>query len=241
MKIRCLIVDDEPLAIRVIKKHCSNVQDIEVIASCENAVEAFSILQKHSVDLLFLDIQMPELSGLELLRTLPNPPHVIITTAYREYALEGYDLDVTDYLLKPISFERFLKAIQKVYRRMDPDQILQQKIIQSKPSNEDEFLLARVKNKFVKVFLNDILYVESIKDYVRIKTPEREIVTKISISEMEKNLSGSDFIRIHRSFIVPLNKIDSFSPTEVEIGNVSIPVGRSYKTLMLKRLQNNDF
>lgn len=239
MKLRCIIVDDEPLAIRIIEKHVSKIKDIEIIARCESGVEAFALLQHQKIDLLFLDIQMPELTGLELLKTIPNPPHVIITTAYREYALEGYELDVVDYLLKPISFERFLKAIQKVYRKTEPSKVLYQKTLETASLHGDEFLLLKVKKKLVKVLLKDILYIENLKDYIRIKTTNKEVVTKMLISDMERNLPESDFIRIHRSFIISLVKIDSFSPTSVEIHNTEIPIGRSYKALVLKKLDYN--
>jgi len=235
MKLKCIIVDDEPLAIRIIEKHIDLIQDIEIVARCENAVEAFEILQHRKVDLVFLDIQMPELTGIDFLKTMPNPPKVIITTAYREYALEGYELDVVDYLLKPISFERFLKAIQKVYRKIDPDVSLHQKLVQS-PSQNDEFLLVKVRNKLVKVLLKNILYIENLKDYIRIKTIEKEVITKMLISDMENTLPEKDFLRIHRSYIVSLNKIESFSPNTIDVKDFEIPIGRSYKTVVLKTL-----
>lgn len=236
MNIKCLIVDDEPLAIRIIENHCARIEDLEVVATCESAVEAFSILQKQRIDLLFLDIQMPELTGFELLKTLPHPPQVIITTAYREYALEGYELDVTDYILKPIAFDRFLKAIQKVYRKADPDYLLEQKVLQSAVQQEDEFLLVKVRKKLVKVLLKEILYIENVKEYVKIKTRDREVVTKMLISELEKILPENEFLRIHRSFIISLSKIESLSPSEVEINGEEIPIGRSYKSVVLKKL-----
>ncbi len=235
MKLKCIIVDDEPLAIRIIEKHIDLIQDIEIAGRCENAIEAFELIQHQKVDLMFLDIQMPELTGIDFLKTMQNPPKVIITTAYREYALEGYELDVVDYLLKPISFERFLKAIQKVYRKIDPDVALHHKIVHS-PSQNDEFLLVKVRNKLVKVLLQDILYIENLKDYIRIKTIEKEVITKMLISDMEKTLPENDFLRIHRSYIVSLNKIESFSPNSVEVKDFEIPIGRSYKTVVLKKL-----
>jgi len=238
MKLKCIIVDDEPLAIRVIEKHISKIHDMDVVAKCENAVQAFEILHKEKVDLIFLDIQMPELTGIDFLKTIPSPPKVIITTAYREYAIEGYELDVVDYLLKPISFERFLKAIRKVYAKSDPDLILQNKILQA-GSKQDEFLLVKVKKKLVKILLHDILYIENLRDYIRIKTTEKEVVTKMLISDMEKKLPEEQFLRIHRSFIVALDKIESFSPSSVEIKDFEIPIGRSYKALVLKKLNYN--
>lgn len=239
MKIKCIIVDDEPLAISIIENHISKIHDMEVVATCNNAVQAFEVLQKQKIDLIFLDIQMPEITGIDFLRTLSHPPKVIITTAYREYAIEGFELDVVDYLLKPITFERFLKAIQKVYNKTDPDFLLQSKIIQAGQMEED-FLLVKVKKKLVKIFLNDILYIENFRYNIKIVTTEKEIMTKMLISEMADKLPDYLFLRIHRSFIVPLKKIESFSPSSVEIKGFEIPIGRSYKALVLKKLQYID-
>ncbi len=235
MKIKCIIVDDEPIAISVIEKHINKINDIDIVATCESAIDAFSILQKKQIDLIFLDIQMPELTGIDFLKTLSHPPKVIITTAYREYAIEGFELEVVDYLLKPISFERFLKSINKVYKLMSPELVLQNKIIQAS-SDQGDFILAKVKRKLVKIKFADILFIESMKDYIRIKTTDSEINTKMLISEMEKKLPEDKFIRIHRSFIVALNKISSVSPNTVELKTTEIPIGRSYKSVVLKIL-----
>ena len=237
MKIRCLLVDDEPLALSVLEKYVNQVVDMKLIASCESALEAFQILQKHQVDLIFLDIQMPELTGLQFLRSLEKAPKVIITTAYREYAFDGFDLDVLDYLLKPISFERFLKAITKYYRIISPESLLKEKIINS-PANSDQFILVKEKKSKIKVPFNEILYIESIKDYVKIVMTSRTVITKMFISEIEQVLPDESFLRIHRSFIVPVHKIDSYSVNQVEIGKHEIPIGRSYKNLVVKRLDH---
>ena len=237
MKIRCLLVDDEPLALSVLEKYISQVVDMEIVASCESALEAFQVLQKHQVDLIFLDIQMPELTGLQFLRSLEKAPKVILTTAYREYAFDGFDLDVLDYLLKPISFERFLKAITKYYRIISPEALLKEKIV-SAHVDSDQFILVKEKKSKIKVPFKDILYIESIKDYVKIVMTHRTVVTKMFISEIEQVLPDESFLRIHRSFIVPVNKIDSYSANQVEIGEQEIPIGRSYKNLVVKRLDS---
>ena len=238
MKIKCIIVDDEPIAISIIEKHINKLNDIDIVATCESAIEAFSILQKEHVDLIFLDIQMPELTGIDFIKTLSHPPKVIITTAYREYAIEGFDLEVVDYLLKPISFERFLKAINKVYKLMPPELILQHKIKQVS-SEQNDSILVKVKRKMVKINFNDILFIESKKDYVCIKVADKEIHTKILTKDMEKQLPEEKFLRIHRSFIVSLKKITAVSPNTVEIENFEIPIGRSYKSLVMKKMNYN--
>jgi len=240
MKINCIIIDDEPLAIRVIEKHILNINEIEIIAKCENAVDAFQIIQKEKIDLIFLDIQMPELTGIEFLKTLSYPPKVIITTAYREYALEGYELDVVDYLLKPISFYRFLKAIGKVYARSGYDFSENLPSIKSK-NLQDEFLFVKVKKKLVKIFLKEILYIEKQRDYIYIKTTEKEIHTKKLISDMSETLPDEQFIRIHRSFIIAIEKVEAISPNTIVIDKFEIPIGRSYRELVLKKFNYKNF
>lgn len=240
MKIRCLIVDDEPLALSVIEKYINKVQDMEVVAKCESALMAFEELQKKEVDLIFLDIQMPELTGIQFLKTMEKAPRVIITSAYREYAIDGFEMDVLDYLLKPISFERFLKAVRKYYRIVTPESLLKDKIIKGADPGNNPFLLVKEKKNKVKVPFNEIMYIESLKDYIKIIMIKRTVVTKMFISDIEKLLPDDNFIRIHRSFIIPVNKIDSFSPNHVEIGEYEIPIGRSYKSLVVKILGTVD-
>jgi len=230
--LKCVIVDDEPLAIEVIESHLEKFDDIEIVARCPNAIKAFEVLQRNKVDLLFLDIQMPKLTGIDFLKSLKNPPRVILTTAYRDYALDGYDLDVVDYLLKPISFERFLKAIGKVYQRMD-----ESKVTVSTSENEFEsFIFLKADKKKVKILLKDIIYIESLKDYVRVKTPQKEIISYQKISTLEETLPSEKFMRIHRSFIVSLDKIEAFSSSNVELPGKAIPIGRIYKNQVLEIL-----
>jgi len=240
MKIRCLIVDDEPLALSVIEKYINKVKDMVIIAKCENALMAFEILKKNEVDLIFLDIQMPELTGIQFIKTLEKAPQVIITSAYREYAIDGFDLNVLDYLLKPISFERFLKAVRKYYKYVTPESALKNRIINVADSSTNQFLLVKEKKNTVKVPFDEILFIESLKDYIKIIMKKRTVVTKMYISDIEKLLPSDNFIRIHRSFVIPVGKIDLFSPNHVEIGEYEIPIGRSYKNLVLKRLGSED-
>ncbi|MBD0254352.1 MAG: response regulator transcription factor [Cytophagales bacterium] len=229
MKIRCLLVDDEPPALAVLRSHIAAVPMLEVVAACHNAIAAFEALQKHPVDLMFLDVKMPQLSGTDFLRSLRNPPKVILTTAHREYALDGYDLDIVDYLLKPISLDRFLRAIQKVYRLESNGLVTMPAPRETNHSETDRFLYFRADRKMVKVMVDEILYVESLKDYVRIVTATRQVVAKQTITSLEEMLPEDAFLRIHRSFIVARTKIDSFSPNHVEVGGKELPIGRHYK------------
>lgn len=230
--LKCVIVDDEPLAIEVIESHLKKLDDIEIVATCANAIKAFDVLQKNNIDLLFLDIQMPRLTGIEFLKSINNPPNVILTTAYRDYALDGYDLDVVDYLLKPISFERFLKAMGKVYQRRDHSSLNPE----ITPSEPEPFIFLKSDKKKVKILLKDITYIESLKDYVRVKTFQREIISYQKISNLENLLPSERFIRIHRSFIISLDKVEAFSSSRVELPGKVIPIGRIYKNQVMAKL-----
>ena len=235
MKTRCLLVDDEPLAIKLIESHIQKLDNLEIIGTCSNAMGAFEILRDKKIDLLFLDIQMPQITGIEFLKTLKNPPKVIITTAYRQYALEGYELDVVDYLLKPISFERFLKAVNKYYHYASKDI----QVFSHPAGNEGEsisFLDVSENKKIIRINLKDIRFIEGLNEYVGINTTDRRIVTKTSLSKIEDKLPSDQFMRIHKSFIVPLSKIRSFSSTTIEIDQKELPIGRSYKNMVMKTL-----
>ena len=227
MKTRCVIIDDEPIARSVIKKHLENIPNTNVIAECRNAMEAISVLQKDKVDLMFLDIQMPKLTGLDFLKTLKNPPKVIIVTAYRDFAIEGYELDVIDYLLKPVSFERFLKAMNKYFENNDSRPILLSDDRQS--LSPDLFIYVKENKKVQKIYLKDILYIESLKEYIRIHTNSNKIVTKVQIGYIEKQLPQDHFLRIHKSFIVGLMHVTAFTSHSIEIGDIELPLSRSYK------------
>jgi DNA-binding LytR/AlgR family response regulator len=238
-KVRCLIIDDEPPARDILKKYIGAVEVLELTGESSNAVEALSFLQFHPVDLLFLDIEMPHILGTSFLRTLKNPPKVIFTTAYREYALEGFDLNALDYLLKPISFERFLQSIAKVMQinvtangSQNPFNVTEQ----SHP-----FLYFRTERKMIKVFLDDILFVESLKDYIRIFTRHKTIVTKQPISSLEEILPKEGFIRIHRSYIIAIDKIDSYNTDSIEIAGKELPIGRLFRHEVSKALHFSPF
>ena len=226
MKIKCLVVDDEPLAAELVATHISKVSDLELVGKSHNPVEAYALLQKEPVDLLFLDIHMPRMTGWELLKSLPNKPLVVITTAYREHALEGYEFDVLDFLLKPITFDRFLRAIAKYHQR-------KLSLLESTTSSQDIYDQAykyfKVNREMKKVFLKDILYIESLKDYVRIKTDKESLITYQRISYLEEKLPEDKFLRVHKSFIVAVDKISSLGSNSVKIKDKEIPVGRNYK------------
>jgi DNA-binding LytR/AlgR family response regulator len=233
--IRCLIVDDEPMAREVISRYIKQLPMLQLVGECGNAMEAMNVLQHQAVDLLFLDIHMPQLNGTDLLRILKNPPRTIFTTAHPEYALQGYELDAIDYLLKPIQFDRFLKAVQKALQM----QLVTASDVQPKPaeaSQQDAFIYFRADRKMVKVFLKDILYIESMKDYVKVFTTHGVIITKQSISSLEELLPERSFIRTHRSFIVSLQQIKSFTNELIEIEKAEVPIGKLYRNTVLKVL-----
>jgi len=230
-KIHCLIIDDEPPAREILKQHIAGVEALELAGTCSNAVEAVSFLKEHPVDLLLLDIQMPQLLGTNFIRTLKNPPKVIFTTAYRKYAVEGFELDAVDYLLKPISFERFLKAVNKVLQlNIGSAQAMPTSATKEKQNGEsNSFLYFRAERKMVKVFFRDILYVEGLKDYIRIVTDNKTIVTKYVLSTLEEMLPANEFLRIHKSYIVAIYKIDSYNADTINIAKHELPIGRLYK------------
>ncbi len=231
MKIKCLVVDDEPLAAELVATHVAKTPDLELVGKCQNASEALSILQRESIDLLFLDIHMPRMTGWELLRSLPNMPYVVITTAYREHALEGYDFDVLDFLLKPITYDRFMKAVGKFYQR----KMVSTEITPAVPdSYEQAYKYFKVNREMKKVFLKDILYIESLKDYVRIKTDKESLITYQRISYLEEKLPEDKFLRVHKSFIVAVDKIVSLGSNSVKVRDKEIPVGRNYKMNVTK-------
>jgi DNA-binding LytR/AlgR family response regulator len=231
MTIRCLLVDDEPLAIELLKKHIAQLDFFEVSASCSNAIKALEILNNQPIDLLFLDIKMPRLSGLDLLKTLRKPPPTILTTAYREYALDGFDLDVVDYLLKPVTFDRFFKSIER-YLRMNNNQAAPNVLSSSEP----QVIYLKSGYKYFRIDLPDILYAESMKDYVKVYTREKVITSKYKLGELEKKLEGKGFLRIHRSFIINIKRITAFTASDIEIGNAQLPIGDSYKSCVYKTI-----
>lgn len=236
MKITCIAIDDEPLALDVLEHHAQKIPFLEMTARFSNAFEAMQFLCREKVALMFLDIQMPQLTGFELLRTLQHKPMVIFTTAYPDYALESYELDAVDYLLKPIPFERFLKAVIKVQQRMLPAQgTIVEAINQASVA---DFIFVKTDYKTVKISLNDILYIESFKDYVMFHLEKEKVQSLLSIKAVEGFLNKEHFVRVHRSFIVALNKIDAIERTSINIGKHIVPIGDNYKESFKAMVEN---
>ncbi len=229
---KCLIVEDEPLAAEVLQDYIRQVPFLKLIKTCSDAIYAMETLKEEKIDLVFLDIHLPKLKGLEFIKSLTNPPHIIITSAYHEYALEGHELNVLDYLLKPIEFKRFLKAVNRLSAVQEHTEDVSQK-----PS-EREYLFFNVSKKKVKIFLDEILYIESLKEYIRVCTRQKTIITKFQLGEIEEILSKNNFLRVHRSFIVAKDKIDAFTATDVEVSGKQLPIGRSYKDVVQTALDN---
>lgn len=232
-KIKCMIVDDEPLAIELMTSHVDKIDQLELIATANNPIEAIGLLKDHQIDLLFLDIQMPVLTGIELVKALQNRPDVIFTTAYREYAVESYELDVVDYLMKPITFVRFVQSVNK-YIDKKSDHSKEDK--NNTSTSESDSIYVNVNRRYVKVIFEDINYIESVKDYIHIHTINDTVVTKETISNFETKLP-SKFLRIHRSFIVNRAKITAFTSHDIEIGTKEIPIGGSYRDEVLNKLK----
>ncbi len=236
-KVQCLIVDDEPLAIQLLRMHLSKLNTIEIAGTAEDAVEAIDFLNTHKVDLMFLDIHMPEMKGTELLRSLKNPPPVIFTTAYRQYALEGYDLNVLDYLVKPISSGRLTQAIEKFFalHNQANDNTLH------KDETYQEFLYIQENSIIHKIPLSEIVFVESMGDNLTIFLGDRKITRRCTISSVEEILSQNGFLRIHRSYIVSLTRITSFGPVSVFIGKRELPIGKTYRKSVLEKLNYKEY
>jgi len=234
--IRSLIVDDEPIACRVLATHLSQIPDVEVVAQCTNALEALRLVRETAIDLVFLDIEMPALSGIGFVEAIDPPPHVIFTTAHRDYALDGFELDAVDYLLKPIGFPRLVRAIEK-YRRLHPaaDDAAET------PTGEAAAptLNIRVDHRTVRVSLSAIRYIESLSDYVVIHTADDAHTTKERIRDLAEQLAPHGFIRIHRSFLIAPRHVDAFTAQEVQIGDQTLSVSRTYRKQALARLRED--
>jgi len=229
-KLSCLIVEDEPLAAEIVQSYIEQVPFLTLTGICSDAIAALEVLKRKKIDVIFLDIHLPRLKGFDFLRALHHPPRVIITSAYKQYALEGFEFEITDYLLKPFSFARFLKAVNRLQSEKEELTVV------SSYTRERSFRFFNVNKKKIKIYLDEILYVESLKDYVRIFAKEKELVTKFQLGEMETFLNDPNFIRIHRSFLVAKDKIDSFSSDEVEVAGKSLPIGRSYSEVIRKEI-----
>ena len=222
MKIKCVIIDDEPLAIKVVENHLKEFQNFEIVSTFNNPLEAISLLEKGDIDVLFLDINMPKMNGLDFAKTLTTKTKVIITTAYREYAVESFDLNVLDYLVKPIPFNRFLKTVNKITQLI----YLQKDNIEE--DTNDSFIFLKVDKKLVKIKFEDILYIESLKDYIKVFTTIENYLVHKPLTSITEELPESNFIRIHRSFTIAIDKVKSIEGNLVEIGATRIPIGRKY-------------
>lgn len=227
-KIKCLIVDDEDLATEVIKEYIRRIDYLELAGTCSNALDAMAFLNQHTVDLLFLDIQMPGLTGLQLLKNLNDRPEVIMTTAYTQHALEGFELQVLDYLIKPIPFERFIKAINRFFKVRQPHLSLPEE--GSSTQYNDTFIFVKSDKAMVKIMLTEITFIESLRNYVSIHLGKNKVIkTMNTISNIEEKLPELHFLRVHRSFIIAINKIDSYTSGSFKIDGNIIPIGRQYK------------
>ena len=227
-KYKCVIIEDEPLAAELTKSYIEKVSYLELVAVYADAIKAFPAIVDRLPDIIFIDIEMPGMSGLELLRSLPRMPYVIIISAYKEHAIEGFNLDVTDFVLKPMSFERFMKAIGKLSRQMSNKEEKEISI----PAAGDPYLFFRVNKENIKLYLKDILWIESFRDYIKVITAEKEFMTYERISVIEQKLPENLFTRIHRSFIISVSKIESYTADMIEVNGVSIPIGRGYRDVL---------
>ncbi len=233
MKTKCLLVDDEPLSIKLIKGYVEELDDLLVTGEARNALDAMKIMEHENIDLLFLDINMPRISGLDLIRSMQYPPKVIIISAHKEYAIDGFDLDVVDFLLKPVSFDRFLKAVNK-YKSIVNKDIIKTKVQES--THSDNILSLKDNKKVYNINMDEIIYIESMREYVKFYTESGNILIKCALSKLDEGLPSDRFMRIHKSFIVALKKIKVFSATSVEIKDKKIPIGRNFKSMVIKKL-----
>ncbi|WP_187261457.1 LytR/AlgR family response regulator transcription factor [Pontibacter beigongshangensis] len=243
MTIRCLAVDDEPLALDIIESYIRKLPFLELVRTCSSATEAMQVLQSEQVDLMFLDIEMPELTGIQFLNILKHQPLIIFTTAYPNYALEGFNHDAVDYLLKPIPFDRFLKAVTKAQERLQLSSNHAKAPAApapAAPGPEQDFMFVKADYKTIRVDFQDILWIEGLKDYIIIQTKDQKIITLLSMNRMMEKLPSNKFLRVHRSFIVSLQKIDSIEKSRIRIRSKEIPVGEVYKDQFLKWVEENN-
>ena len=239
-KYNCLIVDDEPPAREVLRRYIAQIPMLNLIGECGNAVQAVTAMKQQHIDLVFLDIQMPQITGLDLIGTLFNAPKIILTTAFEQYAVKAFELNVTDYLVKPVRFDRFLKAVIKALPENEIHQSNDLPVSSIRDNADPSFLYFRSERKMVKVLVDEILYVESLKDYVKIYTSKGPVITKYAITSLEAMLPANYFLRVHRSFIVALRKVDSYTQEEINIVNCVIPIGKIYRQQVLKLLTESN-
>lgn len=243
--IRCLVVDDEPLALHILEDYISKMPFLQLVKATTNPIEALTMVQAAEADLVFLDVQMPELTGIQFLKIANGKAKVILTTAYPQYALEGYELDVVDYLLKPIAFDRFFKSVQKAQGIIQPVVAKpQQVVVQAEPVQQDDFstdfIFVKTEHKIQKVYLHDIMFIEGLKDYISIFTSAERIITLQGMKKMEDALPEKHFVRVHKSYIVALNKIDSIERSRIQIGDKIIPVGDTYRDEFFRMIENKN-
>jgi DNA-binding LytR/AlgR family response regulator len=234
MKIKCIIIDDEPLAIKVVERHLKEFEYMELIDSFNTPIAALPLIDKEEIDVIFLDINMPKMSGLDFIRTLTHKPHIVITTAYREFAVESFDLDVLDYLVKPIPFGRFLKTINKITKRIG----LEKEKINKISIKDEPFIFLKVDKKLMKIKLNDILFIESLKDYIKVITILGDYLVHKSMTSISEELPSNNFIRIHRSYTIAINKISFVEGNSIMVANRRIPIGRNYLQAAKQKILN---
>jgi len=230
MKLRTIIVDDEPIARQIIQQYAADDTRLEILANCKNALEAMDFLQQNEVDLVFLDINMPKLTGLEMLKTLSNPPIIIFTTAYREYAVEGFESAALDYLVKPFSLTRFMRAVNRAI----------EKKITLAPKETPNYFFIKANGRNIKVLYDDILYIEAMSEYIRIHTCNQKITTLQSLRNMETKLPTKKFLRVHRSYLVGLDKIEAIEGNQILIGKIKVPVSKSHRATLEKLIENHN-
>ncbi len=237
--IRCLVVDDEPLALDILVDYIEKVPALELVKATTSAFEALAIAQAEQIDLVFLDVQMPELTGIQFLKILNGKCKVILTTAYSQYALDGYELDISDYLLKPIAFDRFYKAVSKVQAHFQ-NQVSQVLVSEKPASQTPEFIFVKTEHRIQKIYINDILYIEGLKDYVSILTPSERVITLQNMKKLEEALPTGRFARVHKSYIVAIDKIESIERSRIQIGDKIIQIGDTYRDSFYKLIEDKN-
>ncbi len=234
MKTKCVIIDDEPLAIKVIKNHLQSFEDVEIVAECSNALDVDKIIRSRHVDLIFLDIEMPKVSGFDFIKSLTKPPKIIIVTAYRNYALKSYEYDIVDYLLKPVSFDRFYQAMTKFFKQQKDSDI---NVFEETSKNANPFIYFNEDKTIHKIYLEEILYLESFREYIKVHTLKKSVLTKLPISKIEEKLNEYEFIRVHKSYIISVSKVNYFNSRVIGINEIELPIGRTYKDSVMKVLK----
>jgi len=248
MTLKCIAVDDEPLALDIIEDYVSKVPFLELVKRTENAIEALQLVQAGGIDLVFLDIQMPDLTGIQFLKIANNKASYILTTAYSQYALESYDLNVSDYLLKPIAFDRFYKAVEKVHNqhKNNAEPVIPAPVVPvaapAAPAGQpvQDFIFVKTEHKIQKIELDNILYIEGLKDYISIFTKSERVITLQNMKKMEETLPNAQFIRVHKSYIIALDKIESIERSRITICGKIIPIGDTYRDEFFKKIENKN-